>query len=124
MLRSFLELKPAGFHEKSGMPIAEEYRVFIYAGKVLIIAPYWTEEADISLTETEQDWVRSKIKGLRSSFITMDIARKVDGSFVIIEFGGGQVSGLQTIEAEEFYRLLNDNSWRHTDGKNMDENQE
>ena len=48
----------------------------------------------------------------------------VKGDLVIAEFGDGQVSGLQTIEAEEFYRLLNDNSWRHTDGKNMDENQE
>ncbi len=33
VLRQFEKLNPIGFHEKSGMPISEEYRVFVFAGK-------------------------------------------------------------------------------------------
>lgn len=37
VLRKYEKLKQTGFHEKSGMPLSEEYRVFVYAGKVHII---------------------------------------------------------------------------------------
>ena len=38
--------------------------------------------------------------------MTIDIARKDDGKLMIMEFGDGQVSGLQQIEAKDFYRSL------------------
>lgn len=37
VLRKFENLKHIGFHERSGMPISDEYRVFVYARKVLIM---------------------------------------------------------------------------------------
>lgn len=37
VLRKFENLKHIGFHERSGMHISDEYRVFVYAGKVLIM---------------------------------------------------------------------------------------
>lgn len=37
VLRKFENLKHIGFHERSGMPISDEYRVFVYAGKALIM---------------------------------------------------------------------------------------
>ena len=39
---------------------------------------------------------------VRSNFVTIDIARKDDGGLMIMEFGDGQVSGLQQIEAKDF----------------------
>lgn len=42
-------------------------------------------------------------KKVRSNFVTIDIARKDDGELMIMEFGDGQVSGLQQIEAKDFY---------------------
>ena len=33
VLRRFEDLKKNGYHEKNGMPLSEEYRVFIYAGQ-------------------------------------------------------------------------------------------
>ena len=68
VLRQFEKLKSIGFHEKSGMPISEEYRVFVFAGRVMIM-----------------------------------------------ELGDGQVSGLQQIKANDFYRAFNPDVLRMPD---------
>ena len=104
VLRKFEHLKQIGFHEQSGMPLSEEYRVFIYAGRILAIDDYWTDKADIKLSEEEYKWVESIARRVRSNFVTVDLARKEDGSLIIMELGDGQVSGLQQLKAEVFYR--------------------
>ncbi len=50
------DLKKAGFHEQSGIPLFEEYRVFVYAGRVLAIDDYWKEDANLQLAEEEFTW--------------------------------------------------------------------
>lgn len=104
VLRRFEALEKAGFHEQSGMPLSEEYRVFIYAGKVLTIDSYWGKDTGVSFTEAESAWIESVATRVKSSFVTVDLARKQDGSLIIMEFGDGQVSGLQQLSAEKFYR--------------------
>lgn len=104
VLRKFENLKQIGFHERSGMPISEEYRVFVYAGKVLIMDNYWTEKEDVKLSDSEISWIESIAKKIRSNFATVDIARKADGELVIMELGDGQVSGLQQIDEKVFYQ--------------------
>lgn len=104
VLRKFENLKKTGFHVQIGMPLSEEYRVFIYAGKVFTIDSYWDQSAEISFTEEEFAWIESIAARIKSSFVTVDLARKENGSLIIMEFGDGQVSGLQQLGAEEFYR--------------------
>lgn len=106
VLRKFEHLKQIGFHEQSGMPLSEEYRVFVYAGRVLAIEDYWTEKADVKLTNEEYKWVESIATRVKSNFVTVDLARKEDGSLIIMEFGDGQVSGLQQLKADAFYRAF------------------
>ena len=88
------------------MPLSEEYRVFIYAGKILAIDDYWTEKAEVRLSEDEYKWVESIAARVKSNFVTVDLARKEDGSLIIMEFGDGQVSGLQQLKADAFYRAF------------------
>lgn len=104
VLRKFMDLHQIGFHERSGMPISEEYRIFVYAGKILIMDNYWTEKEDVRLSDIEISWIECIAKKVRSNFVTIDIARKDDGELMIMEFGDGQVSGLQQIEAKYFYQ--------------------
>lgn len=106
VLRKFVELKQIGFHEKSGMPISEEYRVFIYAGKILAIDNYWTKKQEVDISKEECRWIASIADRVQSNFVTVDVARKKDGKLIVMEFGDGQVSGLQEFKAEEFYRLF------------------
>lgn len=106
VLRKFEHLMQIGFHEKSGMPLSEEYRVFIYAGHILNIDDYWTENADVKITNEERHWMKEIAHKVKSNFVTVDFARKTDGSFVIMEFGDGQVSGLQQMDAMDFYQAF------------------
>lgn len=49
-----MDLHQIGFYERSGMPISEEYRIFVYAGKILIMDNYWTEKEDVRLGHADE----------------------------------------------------------------------
>lgn len=104
VLRKFVNLKSIGKHEKSGMPISEEYRVFVFGGRIGIMDDYWQEGQEINLSEEEMDWIKALVKKIRSNFVTIDLARREDGQLIVMELGDGQVSGLQQIKPEAFYR--------------------
>lgn len=53
VLRKYENLRKIGFHEQSGMPLSEEYRIFIYAGKVLAIDDYWHKNSTVQFSEEE-----------------------------------------------------------------------
>lgn len=103
VLREFVKLRSIGFHEKSGMPISEEYRIFVFAGNILCVNDYWENANKTSLSDDEVEWIKSIAKRIRSNFVTIDVARKEDGSLIIMELGDGQVSGLQQIDPTDFY---------------------
>lgn len=106
VLRKFINLKHMGFHEKSGMPLSEEYRVFVYAGRILILDSYWGNNANVKLSDGEYKWIEEICKKIKSNFVTLDIARKDDGNLIILELGDGQVSGLQKIPENLFYSMF------------------
>ena len=103
VLRKFESLKSIGNHKDSGMPISEEYRIFVFKGEVLIADNYWNDSGELNITEDEYTLIESIISKIESSFITIDFARKTDGNLIIMEMGDGQVSGLQQMDEYEFY---------------------
>ena len=106
VLRKFESLKSIGYHKDSGMPISEEYRVFVFKGEILISDNYWSENEEVNISEDEYIWIESISGKIESNFVTIDLARKTDGKLIIMEMGDGQVSGLQQIDAYEFYRAF------------------
>lgn len=58
----------------------------------------------MGLSETEISWIEGIAQKVKSNFVTVDIAQKDDGELIIMEFGDGQVSGLQQIDVKEFYK--------------------
>ncbi|MDD3404025.1 MAG: ATP-grasp domain-containing protein [Hespellia sp.] len=104
VLRRLEDLKCIGFHEKSGMPLSEEYRIFVYAGKIHILDDYWKNNQSITLSDDERKWIGAIAEKIKSNFVTIDLARRTDGTIIIMELGDGQVSGLQQIKAENFYK--------------------
>lgn len=103
VIRNFLELNSIGFHDISHMPISEEYRAFVLAGKLLIVDDYWNQGNVPSFSLEDQQWIAMQIEKIKGNFVTMDFARTTDGTLVIMELGDGQVSGLQQIPVGEFY---------------------
>lgn len=104
VLREYVKLKQVGFHPKSGMPIAEEYRGFYFAGELFAIIDYWNTKNTDRLTENEIEYIKKIGKKIKSNFFTIDFARTQDGELIIIEVGDGQVSGLQEFNEELFYK--------------------
>ncbi len=104
MLRKYEELVFRGYHPESGMRLSEEYRAFFLGGKLVRLMEYWREATGGSgLTQSEREWLEELAERVPSNFFTIDIARKVDGSLIVMEVGDGQVSGIQDEMVLEFY---------------------
>lgn len=107
VLRKYEKLRFMGYHEKSGMPLSEEYRVFVLAGTIRIIDDYWPTDQNVGLSSEEYEWIKQIAKGIKSCFMTIDLARREDGKLMVVELGDGQVSGIQQIEPSVFYHSFN-----------------
>ena len=82
-----------------------EYRTFYMDGKPIYTARYW-EEGEYPQGGSEEAFAEVAAK-VDSRFFTMDVAKKKDGDWMIVELGDGQVSGLPpSEEPEAFYRAL------------------
>lgn len=104
VLRKFEELIFRGYHPESGMKLSEEYRAFFLGGKLVRLMEYWRESTGGSgLTHSEREWLEELAERVPSNFFTIDIARKEDGSLIVMEIGDGQVSGIQDEMVHEFY---------------------
>ena len=69
-------------------------------------APYW-DEAVYGVTEPPLDTFAGVASSVRSRFFSMDVARRRDGGWMIVELGDGQVSGLsRESDADRFYQAL------------------
>jgi len=105
VFREYVELVPLAEHSKSGMPLSLEYRTFYVDKKPVYTARYW-EEGEYPQAREEETFAEVAAR-VDSRFFTMDVARKKDGDWMIVELGDGQVSGLPpSEEPEAFYRAL------------------
>ncbi len=106
VLREFVKLKSVGYHEISGMPISEEYRVFVLYDEIIAIINYWGKDVH-KLNEEDMNHIKFIMNHINSNFYTIDFARKEDGNLIVVEIGDGQVSGLQGFNEEDFYIEIN-----------------
>ncbi len=93
VFREFVELERVGVHPKSGMPLSREFRQFFLDGQPVLGFKYW-DEADYSSESSPPEWLRSVAARIESRFFSMDIARRTNGEWLIVEVGDGQVTGL------------------------------
>lgn len=106
VFREFVQFEPIGVHPRSGMPLTEEYRTFWLDGAPIDWAPYWDEGGHRDLRPPIERF-SEVAAAVRSRFFTMDLARRRDGEWMIVELGDGQVSGLpRESDADRFYQAL------------------
>ena len=106
VFREFVEFEPIGIHPRSGMPLTEEYRTFWLDGVPIDWSPYWDEGDGRELRPPIERFSGVAV-AVRSRFFTMDLARRRDGEWMIVEVGDGQVSGLpKESDADRFYEGL------------------
>lgn len=103
VFREFCQLAAVGRHPASGMPLTEEYRLFCWDGRPFFQARYWGE-VEYGGDPPAFPELAARV---RSRFFTMDVARRKDGGWLIMELGDAQVAGLpEGSSATEFYRAL------------------
>jgi hypothetical protein len=108
VFREFVPLEPIGIHPRSGMPLTREYRIFCLDGEPIQVYRYW-DEAAYPPKEPPVEEFRDVAARVRSRFFTMDIARRADGEWMIVELGDAQAAGLpHASNPSDLYQRLRD----------------
>jgi len=93
VFREFVEFEALGRHPHSGMPLTVEYRLFFLDGRLLLGAEYW-DEGEYRGEGPPLERFAALAAQVQSRFFTMDVARRKDGDWMVVELGDGQVAGL------------------------------
>jgi hypothetical protein len=93
VFREYVALAPLGVHPQSGMPLAQEFRIFFLDGAPVFWSPYW-HATNESAAPPPLAVFQSYVAAIPSRFFTMDVARTQAGEWLVIELGDGQVAGL------------------------------
>ena len=110
VFRKFEELEYLTEHSTSGMPLTKEFRIFFANKKIVKVFDYW-DEGEYGETKPELDDFIDIAKNIDSKFFTMDVAKKKNGGWIIMELGDGQVAGLpDNADRNEFYNNLKENA--------------
>lgn len=105
VFREFVQLQAIGQHPKSGMPLALEHRFFVANGQPLLAAAYWDHAA--SGEPPAFDEFADLASRVESPFFTLDVAKRSNGDWLVIELGDGGVAGLpERADPDVFYRAL------------------
>lgn len=101
VLREYLDIIQTGVHFESHMPISEEIRIYCYKGEPICFISYWSG----GMVQMDRTFIETidKCAILDSPFYTIDLAKKNDGKWVLIEVGDGQVSHLRGYDVSKFY---------------------
>src|SRR5262245_4493751 len=86
VFRELVALEPLGTHSKSGMPLTKEFRIFFLDGLPLLSVEYW-EEGEYHGERPPDGLFLDVAARVRSRFFSMDVARGVDGRWMIMELG-------------------------------------
>ncbi len=113
VIREYTPLTTYGVSAKTGMPIAHEFRVFVYKGQVLSQGFYWEtvrKKDQLSLVQAPSyddfiDQVVDKV-GDKCHFYALDIALTAEGNWIVIELNDGCLSGLSANNPDVLYSNL------------------
>jgi hypothetical protein len=106
VFRKYEDLEFLTNHSKSKMPLTKEFRLFFLNGRIIQNFNYW-DEGDYGETKPDLKEFEQFGKNVKSKFFTMDIAKKKDGSWIIMELGDAQVSGLpDNANMSNFFRAV------------------
>jgi hypothetical protein len=114
VIRQFEKLKNYGNDPISGIPITHEFRVFVAYGEVLASGFYWQNHLDLFPEEKPPAFdcpdifIQSAIDRIDDScnFYALDVAKKEDGNWIVVELNDGQMSGLSCVDPVKLYSKL------------------
>lgn len=106
VFREFVELEFLENHERSGMPLSREMRVFVLDGRPVYVSNYWSAGQDQGFEQVLNEFL-DVIASIESRFFTIDFAKRKNGPWIVLELGDGQTAGLPDDTDEKvFYDCL------------------
>jgi len=93
----------------NGMPMSNEWRFFCLYDKIVSYGFYWTiaeeqgefEQEAIDLVNKVIDRVKENV-----NFFVVDVAKKADGGWIVVELNDGQMSGISGNDPHVLYSNL------------------
>lgn len=108
VIRKFEDLVSYG-NNLNGAPFANEWRFFFLGNELLSYGYYWSN-SEVEGKITPEGIIFAKemaaILSLGTNFFVVDIAQKIDGSWIVVEVNDGQMSGLSNNDPRLFYTNL------------------
>lgn len=97
------------------IPSSYEFRSFWWRGELVGLGRYWWEGRDYALSRDEQPaalaLAREAARRVDVPFLVLDIAQRIDGTWIVIECNDAQESGYAGVSALGLWRAIID---RHT----------
>lgn len=110
--RKYEPLENFGESMISGLPYSNEWRFFFYGTTMLAGGFYWSnleeEKWPLSDFENAKNFAAevASTAAEHVNFYALDVAKKQNGDWVLVEINDGQMSGLSTIDPHDLYKAL------------------
>lgn len=104
VFREFIEFEAVGETRRGDMPLIKEYRLVFIDQEHRATIRYWDAPEHESDVPPDEPFI-SLANDIRSRFFTMDIARRPDGEWMVIDLGDGQTAPLPAMaDLDSLYR--------------------
>jgi len=104
--RELVQLQSNGF-TITGIPMADEWRIFYYKTVRLAGGSYWAE-TDNQIPQEALNLADESARLLSNhiDFFAIDVARTIDQRFIVVEVNDANSSGLQNVQPGMLYNML------------------
>jgi len=109
VFRQYLDFRRIGIHPKLGMPLVNEWRAFLCYGKVIYLAPYWSNGDYSKGDKPNAAPIEMLAAGLRHhQFSSIDVAQNADSAdWSVMEINPPGAAGVpEGGNVRDFYQAL------------------
>jgi hypothetical protein len=110
--REFIKLEKIAERDGDKIQPSKEFRIFLWKGTTVGIGHYWTEFDKVELTVSEKLHIIKLAEGISKivdvPFLVVDIAKKEDGNWIVIELNDGQESGYAGVNKLQLWQKIID----------------
>lgn len=108
VFREYVEFQPlAEQHSRYRMPLVKEFRFFFWEHQPIATVHYWSvPDHGVKDAPNPADFA-AVTDQVRSNFFTLDVAQRIDGTWLILDLGDAQVAPLpEMAPLDEIYRVI------------------
>jgi hypothetical protein len=110
--RDFVKLEKIGERVGDKIQPSKEFRTFLWKNSVVGIGHYWTECEKVELTGSEKAHIINLAEKVSTivdvPFLVVDVAKKADGDWIVIELNDGQESGYAGVNRLQLWQNIID----------------